>query len=58
MATTEVADVITLVDCIKEANVYGVTVPGDFIGNLFFVTIAAAKCVSSVVCKSKGIRAE
>lgn len=30
MATTEVADVLTLVDCIKEANVYGVQVPGNF----------------------------
>ncbi|KAG8012733.1 Very long-chain acyl-CoA synthetase, partial [Nibea albiflora] len=28
VSTNEVADVITLVDCIKEANVYGVTVPG------------------------------
>ncbi|XP_041651692.1 very long-chain acyl-CoA synthetase-like [Cheilinus undulatus] len=28
VATTEVADVITLVDCIKEVNVYGVEVPG------------------------------
>ncbi|KAK5902067.1 hypothetical protein CesoFtcFv8_007362 [Champsocephalus esox] len=28
VATTEVADVITMVDCIKEANVYGVEVPG------------------------------
>lgn len=30
MATTEVADVLTLADCIKEANVYGVEVPGNF----------------------------
>lgn len=30
MATTEVADIITLADCIKEANVYGVKVPGTF----------------------------
>ncbi|XP_044048975.1 very long-chain acyl-CoA synthetase-like [Siniperca chuatsi] len=29
VATTEVADIITLVDCIKEANVYGVEVPGQ-----------------------------
>uniref|UniRef100_A0A3Q3RHL7 long-chain-fatty-acid--CoA ligase n=1 Tax=Mastacembelus armatus TaxID=205130 RepID=A0A3Q3RHL7_9TELE len=29
VATTEVADVITLADCIKEANVYGVKVPGQ-----------------------------
>ncbi|XP_034542368.1 very long-chain acyl-CoA synthetase-like [Notolabrus celidotus] len=29
VATTEVADVITMVDCIKEANVYGVEVPGQ-----------------------------
>lgn len=28
VATTEVADIVTLADCIKEANVYGVTVPG------------------------------
>ncbi|KAK5867221.1 hypothetical protein PBY51_011734 [Eleginops maclovinus] len=28
VATTEVADVITMVDCIKEASVYGVEVPG------------------------------
>ncbi len=30
VATTEVADVVTVVDCIKEANVYGVEVPGNF----------------------------
>ncbi|XP_037623203.1 very long-chain acyl-CoA synthetase-like isoform X1 [Sebastes umbrosus] len=29
VATNEVADVISLVDCIKEANVYGVKVPGQ-----------------------------
>eukprot|EP00064_Thunnus_orientalis_P014001 superscaffoldBa00002368_g14042 len=29
VATTEVADVITLADCIKEASVYGVEVPGQ-----------------------------
>ncbi|XP_040893865.1 very long-chain acyl-CoA synthetase-like [Toxotes jaculatrix] len=29
VATTEVADVIALADCIKEANVYGVQVPGQ-----------------------------
>ncbi|KAM7002431.1 LOW QUALITY PROTEIN: long-chain fatty acid transport protein 2-like [Tautogolabrus adspersus] len=29
VATTEVADVITMMDCIKEANVYGVEVPGQ-----------------------------
>lgn len=29
MATTEVADVITLADCIREANVYGVKVAGN-----------------------------
>ncbi|XP_042351485.1 very long-chain acyl-CoA synthetase-like [Plectropomus leopardus] len=29
VATTEVADIISMVDCIKEANVYGVTVPGQ-----------------------------
>ncbi|XP_070686223.1 long-chain fatty acid transport protein 2-like [Pempheris klunzingeri] len=28
VATTEVADVLTCADCIKEANVYGVEVPG------------------------------
>ena len=28
MSTTEVAEVLGLVDFIKEANVYGVTVPG------------------------------
>lgn len=30
MATTEVADALTLLDCITEANVYGVEVPGNF----------------------------
>ncbi|KAK2842416.1 hypothetical protein Q5P01_012616 [Channa striata] len=29
VATTEVADVISMADCIKEANVYGVKVPGQ-----------------------------
>lgn len=28
MATTEVADHLLMVDCIEEANVYGVKVPG------------------------------
>uniref|UniRef100_A0A667WWQ2 long-chain-fatty-acid--CoA ligase n=1 Tax=Myripristis murdjan TaxID=586833 RepID=A0A667WWQ2_9TELE len=28
VATTEVADILTLADCIKEANVYGVQIPG------------------------------
>ncbi|KAM9352341.1 long-chain fatty acid transport protein 2-like [Symphorus nematophorus] len=28
VSTTEVADIVTLADCIKEANVYGVEVPG------------------------------
>lgn len=30
MATTEVADALVLLDCIEEANVYGVEVPGNF----------------------------
>lgn len=29
MATTEVADHLLMVDCIEEANVYGVKVPGN-----------------------------
>uniref|UniRef100_A0A673AHI4 long-chain-fatty-acid--CoA ligase n=2 Tax=Sphaeramia orbicularis TaxID=375764 RepID=A0A673AHI4_9TELE len=29
VATTEVADIITMVDCIKEANVYGVEIQGQ-----------------------------
>lgn len=29
VATTEVADILTLVECIQEANVYGVAVPGQ-----------------------------
>lgn len=29
MATTEVADVLLTVDCVAEANVYGVKVPGE-----------------------------
>lgn len=28
MATAEVADILALADCVKEANVYGVKVPG------------------------------
>lgn len=28
VATAEVADILALADCIKEANVYGVKVPG------------------------------
>uniref|UniRef100_UPI003AB0A39B long-chain fatty acid transport protein 2-like isoform X2 n=1 Tax=Centroberyx gerrardi TaxID=166262 RepID=UPI003AB0A39B len=28
VATTEVADILTICDCVKEANVYGVQVPG------------------------------
>lgn len=35
MATTEVADHLLTVDCVEEANVYGVKVPGnnDIISN-------------------------
>lgn len=29
MATTEVADHLLMIDCIEEANVYGVKVPGN-----------------------------
>lgn len=29
VATTEVADHLLMVDCIEEANVYGVKVPGN-----------------------------
>uniref|UniRef100_A0A3B3ZSQ3 long-chain-fatty-acid--CoA ligase n=1 Tax=Periophthalmus magnuspinnatus TaxID=409849 RepID=A0A3B3ZSQ3_9GOBI len=29
VATTEVADILTMADCIQEANVYGVSVPGN-----------------------------
>lgn len=29
MATTEVADHLIMVDCVEEANVYGVKVPGN-----------------------------
>ncbi|XP_077569794.1 long-chain fatty acid transport protein 2-like [Stigmatopora nigra] len=29
VATTEVSDILTLTDCLKEANVYGVQVPGN-----------------------------
>lgn len=29
MATTEVSDILTISDCLEEANVYGVQVPGD-----------------------------
>lgn len=29
MATTEVADHLLVVDCVEEANVYGVKVPGN-----------------------------
>lgn len=28
MATTEVSDILTICECLKEANVYGVKVPG------------------------------
>lgn len=28
VATTEVSDILSMVDCIEEANVYGVTVKG------------------------------
>lgn len=41
MATTEIADILSMVDCIKEANVYGVRVPGADTGNLkiFFPSV-------------------
>jgi len=29
VATTEVSDILTIIDCLQEANVYGVQVPGD-----------------------------
>lgn len=31
MATTEVGDILTMVDCIEEANVYGVKVEGKLV---------------------------
>ena len=31
VATTEVADHLLMVDCIEEANVYGVKVPGTYL---------------------------
>ena len=43
VATTEVADVITMVDCIKEANVYGVEVPGNLTVYLLFVLSVTAE---------------
>lgn len=36
VSTAEVGDILTLVDCIKEANVYGVEVPGNrSVGGVF-----------------------
>lgn len=37
MATTEVSDIITMIDFIEEANVYGVQVPG--INETFFISV-------------------
>lgn len=33
VSTAEVADILTLINCIKEATVYGVRVPGDLHGS-------------------------
>lgn len=33
VATTEVSDILSMVDCIEEANVYGVRVEGSFYVN-------------------------
>ncbi|MGH0118981.1 UNVERIFIED_CONTAM: hypothetical protein FKN15_003530 [Acipenser sinensis] len=43
VATTEVADILTMIDCIEEANVYGVTVP-DHEGR---IGMAAVKLVEA-----------
>lgn len=39
VATTEVADVVSLADCIKEANVYGVEVAGKSLHILIYIII-------------------
>lgn len=40
MATTEVADILTIADCVKEANVYGVQVPGNIeIFSTFYISL-------------------
>lgn len=37
VATTEVADNLLMVDCIEEANVYGVKVPGKMFLNIYLI---------------------
>lgn len=46
MATTEVADIITLADCVKEANVYGVAVPGRFITDTAVLSLSTVESAS------------
>lgn len=36
VATTEVSDVIVMLDFIQEANVYGVSVPGKSLSYIFY----------------------
>lgn len=46
MATNEVSDILTISDCLKEANVYGVQVPGDvhFLCTFFTLQYVLQKC--------------
>lgn len=37
VATTEVADHLLMVDCIEEANVYGVKVPGKMVLSIHLI---------------------
>lgn len=37
VATTEVADNLLMVDCIEEANVYGVKVPGKMFPSIHLI---------------------
>lgn len=39
VATTEVSDIFMMVDCIEEANVYGVTVKGRIYSRVYKVRL-------------------
>uniref|UniRef100_A0A3P9B6N7 Long-chain-fatty-acid--CoA ligase n=1 Tax=Maylandia zebra TaxID=106582 RepID=A0A3P9B6N7_9CICH len=51
VATAEVADILVLTDCVKEANVYGVKVPGGRAGMAAVTLMDGLKFDSTVVFK-------
>ena len=45
MATTEVSDIVTMIDFVEEANVYGVQVPGINLNFFVWLLCSGLFCV-------------